>query len=122
MHDITNGIAVRLIEAGYYIGKRDPNRNWRHHGKWMICENTMVGRTADASTDGYCVVGDDLRDLLRGAAEDLFEPLDEDEDETETEYKCAACSKPLHNYADDWTHCTRCGCGTAERVRPSARA
>lgn len=53
-----------LLDAGYYIGARDPKRNTSFHGKYMICIDRDVETTTDSSTGGYCVVGDDLEDLI----------------------------------------------------------
>lgn len=58
-----------LHAAGYYVGPRDPQRNTAHAGAFMVAESLDVGETEDASAGGFCIVGDDLAELVREAAE-----------------------------------------------------
>lgn len=39
----------------------------------MICENVNKGPTRDASRGGFCIVGDDLHDLIRDAYSHMFD-------------------------------------------------
>jgi len=57
-------LAASLHAQGFYIGPRDPQRNRLHAGAWMICEDTETGPTDDASEGGFCIVGDDLSELI----------------------------------------------------------
>lgn len=61
-----------LVNAGLYVTERDPNRNKAFKGRFMIAENLLSPEngTDDASTGGYCIVGDDLGKLIEDAAED----------------------------------------------------
>lgn len=61
-------MALFLYSRGYYIGPRDPNRNTDHAGEWMVCGDPVSDVvTKDASTGGYCIVGDDMDTLIREA-------------------------------------------------------
>jgi hypothetical protein len=56
--------AKTLLAIGFYIGPRDPQRNSAFEGKFMVCEDSSEGPSEDASTTGYCVVGDNLDVLV----------------------------------------------------------
>lgn len=56
--------AAYLYNHGFYIGPRDPSRNANHRGEWMIAQNIDVANTTDASNGGFCIVGDDLDELI----------------------------------------------------------
>lgn len=56
-----------LHKRGFYIGPRDPARNTEFEGEWMVCEEVLSGPSEDSSTGGYCVVGDDLNELISSA-------------------------------------------------------
>lgn len=59
-----------LQERGFYIGIRDPKRNKAFKGKWMVAEQVDIQIETDcADQGGYCVVGDDMNELIRDAAE-----------------------------------------------------
>lgn len=62
-------IAARLHSQGFFISPRDPGRNRAHAGEWMVCEDLTEGPTDDASRGTFCVVGDDLAELIREAGE-----------------------------------------------------
>lgn len=64
--------ARHLARNGYYIGPRDPKRNKAFDGSWMVCEQVDAGPTDDAGTGGYCIVGDDLNDLISVAYFDIL--------------------------------------------------
>lgn len=59
--------AQELISKGYYIGPRDPNRNKAFTGAYMVCENVDAPPSDDASHGGFCIVGDDLTELVEDA-------------------------------------------------------
>lgn len=63
-----------LHAAGYYVGPRDPERNRTVSGEFMIAEALDVGPTDDASAGGFCIVGDDLAELIREACDVLELP------------------------------------------------
>lgn len=63
----TDKRAKALEAEGFYIGPRDPNRNKAFQGEWMVAEDLDVGPTDDASTGGFCIVGDDLDALVNDA-------------------------------------------------------
>lgn len=63
-------MALFLYSRGYYIGPRDKYRNTDHEGLWMVCGDPVSEvATTDASTGGFCIVGDDLDALIREAYE-----------------------------------------------------
>lgn len=91
-------MAKALFAAGFYIGPRDWERNSLYDGEWMVCENLDVGPTQDASTGGYCIVGDDLNDLIwtayhHGVANDYGIP---------SEAVLANASKDILSWMDDY--------------------
>lgn len=61
-----------LEAAGFFVGKRDPNRNRVFKGSFMICENLDVGPTDCAKTGGYCITGDNLPRLIETAHDANF--------------------------------------------------
>lgn len=57
-----------LLDHGFYVGDRNPDRNKDFPGKYMVAEEYDIGRpTNDASTGGFCIVGDDLDTLIGNA-------------------------------------------------------
>lgn len=62
-------LARTLAKAGFYAGPRDPSRNQNYPGAFMVAESLDVADTANAGTGGYCIVGDDLGELMREAVE-----------------------------------------------------
>ena len=67
-------MAKALHERGLYIGPRDPQRNTDFDGVFMVCEDVNVpAPTRDASRGGFCIVGDDLHDLIRNAYRHTFD-------------------------------------------------
>lgn len=62
-------LARTLASAGFYAGPRDPSRNKNYPGAFMVAESLDVADTANAGTGGYCIVGDDLGELMREAVE-----------------------------------------------------
>lgn len=59
----------RLEAAGFYIGPRNPNRNRAFKGKYMVAQSNPPDLvTDDARHGGFCVVGDDLDELIAHAA------------------------------------------------------
>lgn len=70
-----------LHAAGVYAGPRDPQRNRAFAGTYMVADDLDTGPTDDASTGGYCTVGDDLFALAVTACNDLdLEVADGDPD------------------------------------------
>lgn len=66
--------AHALQKEGYYIGPRDPKRNTVFKGAWMVCANPdFDNATLDGSVGGYCIVGDDLDDLIDTAFNNLLD-------------------------------------------------
>lgn len=66
-----------LMLAGIYAGTRDPSRNRAFAGQYMVAENILVSPTDDASSGGFCVVGDDLLSLVVEACQHFdLEPVD----------------------------------------------
>lgn len=61
-------LARDLIERGIYIGPRDPRRNKAFNGVFMICEDANEGPSEDAGRGGYCIVGDNLTEMVQEAA------------------------------------------------------
>lgn len=59
--------AKELISIGYYIGPRDPKRNKAFRGAYMVCEDTTTGPSDDAGNGGFCIVGNDLTELVEDA-------------------------------------------------------
>lgn len=63
-------LGLSVLEKGLYVGLRDRKRNTDHEGKYMICEDAEYPHTTlDASEGGFCIVGDDLLQLLQEASE-----------------------------------------------------
>lgn len=60
-----------LFDAGYFIGARNPERNSHFEGKFMVCEDVTAPGGPDASEGGFCVVGDDLEEIIAFAYEML---------------------------------------------------
>lgn len=67
-----------LHEAGFYVGVRDPDRNRAFIGRFMVCEHLSCGPTDDASSGGFCIVGDDMRALVEDAHEHLLAMRDKE--------------------------------------------
>lgn len=65
--------ATALFRIGYYIGIRDPARNSAFDGAYMVCADVTEGPSEDASNTGFCIVGDDLKELIEEAYADAFE-------------------------------------------------
>ena len=63
-----------IASIGYYIGLRDPNRNKAFVGKFMICEELDEGPSDDSSGGEWCIVGDDLEELVT-LSYDAVEPF-----------------------------------------------
>ena len=57
---------IALQSIGFIVGDRDPRRNTAFKGRYMVaqpCDESLLP-TECAATGGWCVVGDDLRDLV----------------------------------------------------------
>ena len=65
--------AQRLYSMGYYIGPRDPERNKAFNGRYMVCADVFEGPSDDASDTRFCVVGDNLDELVNEAYDLLGE-------------------------------------------------
>ena len=55
------------LEAhGFFVGKRDPKRNRAFKGEFMVCdlEALKLPPSDDASTSGFCIVGNNLAALV----------------------------------------------------------
>jgi hypothetical protein len=87
-----------LEQAGFFVGKRDPNRNKAFRGQFMVCQDTTEGPSDDASTTSYCIVGDNLNALIRDAY-DHFAPFHDWENPTGIEY--AALKLAEHRRGED---------------------
>jgi hypothetical protein len=58
-------MAKKLHEMGIYIGPRNPSRNTAFVGCYMVCHDiTITGTTTDSGHGGFCIVGDDLSELV----------------------------------------------------------
>ena len=57
----------RLRYLGFYVGPRHSNRNMAFIGTYMVAEHVFSDSTDDARTGGYCVVGDNLDELVTDA-------------------------------------------------------
>jgi hypothetical protein len=63
-----------LEAAGWYVGERNPKRNKKFEGKFMVCEDPeFSGESDDATTTGFCIVGNELSNLIALAIECLEE-------------------------------------------------
>lgn len=60
---------VELNRHGYYIGPRDPDRNSAFGGAFMVCHAEVLDMapSEDAADTGFCIVGDDLTELVEDA-------------------------------------------------------
>lgn len=65
---------VRAMRAaleglGFHVGARDPKRNTNFHGRYMVAETLEHegGPDANSGDGSYCIVGDDLAELIREA-------------------------------------------------------
>lgn len=78
---------VYLQTHGFYAGPRDPKRNTAFEGAFMVCEIETLDapESRDAENTGYCVVGDNLAELVQEALavndfkdefDELFDPAD----------------------------------------------
>lgn len=59
-----------LIDAGFFVGKRDPLRNTDFEGIWMVAEplpDDVQRPTKNAGDGAYCIVGNDLEQLINEA-------------------------------------------------------
>jgi hypothetical protein len=66
---------VMLLDHGYYIGPRDPERNTDFQGTWMVAEplpDDVKRPTKDAGDGAYCIVGDNLSKLIDEAYDHNF--------------------------------------------------
>lgn len=63
-----------LNASGYYIGPRDPDRNTAFKGKYMVCATELLEAppSPDASNGGFCIVGDNLGELIETAHADIL--------------------------------------------------
>ena len=56
-----------LLSHGYFVTARDPKRNTDFEGDFMVCQDLNEAGGKDASNGEYCIVGDDLGDLVNEA-------------------------------------------------------
>ena len=56
-----------LHRAGFYVGPRDPLRNTAFTGEWMVARSLEAYYTEDAGHGGFCIVGDDLPNMIEEA-------------------------------------------------------
>lgn len=66
---------MALNSDGIYVGVRDPRRNTDYKGEFMICESPEYGEygsTKDAESGGYCIVGNDLDEMIIDAYNHFF--------------------------------------------------
>lgn len=59
-----------ILDRGYVIAPRDKRINQIYNGKYMIVEEGYENRelpTADGSNGPWCIVGDNLADLIEQA-------------------------------------------------------
>lgn len=61
-----------LLNAGFFVGMRDINRNTAYTGRYMVCEDENFQNTEDAAEGGFCIVGDDMEALVNEAHEQFF--------------------------------------------------
>lgn len=68
-----------LESYGWTAGARDPRLNTNYPGKFMVVEPHEEDElpTEDGSNGPWCVVGDDLDDLIRRAYDTLKSMVDE---------------------------------------------
>ena len=59
--------SVKLYDWGFYIGVRDPKRNKMFPGNYMVAEYVSDLETEDASEGGFCLVGDNLTQMINEA-------------------------------------------------------
>lgn len=66
---------VELNKAGYYVGPRDPARNQAFLGEFMVCEVETLSEppSDDAKDGGFCIVGNNLFELVETAFRDCIE-------------------------------------------------
>jgi hypothetical protein len=66
----------KLESGGFIIGARDPRLNSNFPGRYMVAEPHDESElpTKDGSNGPWCVVGDDLDELITQAA-DFFEGM-----------------------------------------------
>lgn len=59
----------QLVEEGFTVGVRDPRLNTRYTGKFMVAESYEDDETPteDGSNGPWCIVGDDLCELVSEA-------------------------------------------------------
>jgi hypothetical protein len=57
---------AELRASGLRVGLRDPQRNQAFSGRFMVAEpcDESVLPTSDAQHGGFCIVGDDLAELI----------------------------------------------------------
>jgi hypothetical protein len=53
-----------LTDHGYVVGLRLSNRNQDFEGDYSVCAQEIVGNTTADASDGYCIVGNDLEELV----------------------------------------------------------
>lgn len=65
----TDEKAAFLRSYGWHVGERDPRLNTDFAGKFMCCEPFGEDETPtrDGSNGPWCIVGDDLSDLIATA-------------------------------------------------------
>lgn len=68
----------KLEENGFTIGKRDPRLNTDYAGRYMVVEehDEYELPTRDGSNGPWCIVGDDLDELIREAYENFLAAYD----------------------------------------------
>lgn len=62
--DVVKLYRSRLEGARYFVGDRDPNKLPLVAGEFMVCDQD--------EEDGYCIVGDNLQELILEAHQHLF--------------------------------------------------
>jgi hypothetical protein len=57
-----------LQTIGMFVGARDPNLNQAFSGRYMVAEPYEPGTVTEAASNGpWCIVGDDLAELVNDA-------------------------------------------------------
>ena len=62
-------MGVRLVALDFIVGARDPRRNTDFKGAWMVAEpedeSELPTRSAGEGHGVWCIVGDDLAELIQ---------------------------------------------------------
>lgn len=58
-------MARTLFDEGYYVGPRDPNRNTKYPGAYMVCEDPSEGPSEDSANTEFCLVGETLEEVVQ---------------------------------------------------------